>query len=845
MNPLPLLTAVSRIARRLTSGLLLAGAVLAMVSSARAQQTLEPSKVIYSQGVVELQGIIPFTQTYSIVLTSPATLTPGVSVPVTFAVTPLSIPTGVLPETAVSYVTLNPAAPVFTQPNQAQTIVVTYAIPATAVEGGYGMKIVAEGFPVPPEGLENLGTQINAVAAVSALAYAPPAVVIANPADASVISVPVNSMPVTVPFAFTATSTGTAATTTAPAMAASAITELTAQLDGATVALTGTTGLGTTSASATGSLVIQTLGAHSVTAQATNLGGVTTDVSQFTVVVTAAAPPTVVIASPTVNSVYTYRAGTTPTVVPFTFTATSSFGGIKTLTAKVDGVEQIFSITYGAGNLTASGTIVLPYTVGGPHTVSVDTTDDNGTAAATSNFTVNVVAPTPTIAISQPLSGATLPLPTGATSLAVPYAFTTTSNNGFFVDSVSASLDGNPIVLGATTGLGTASATSTGTLLGVTAGTHTLVATGISAGIVVTTSTSFTVTSLQTPPTVVINTPAAGASYTRTTTGAALCIPLTFTGTSTAANAVITELRATLNGTALPVTSTTLNQRVAHGAATLTVSAAGTYTISVTAIDAVGTASAVRTFSVVVLPPRRVYGSIFFDVDCDGNYDSEDYHLAGIPVKVFNASNAVVASTVTDCDGGYSLGNLTAGTYRVVPTPYAGLKLSTVTERTVTVAGVDVCVPRIGVFLDFAAIRPMTANGCTIGFWKNNLEKAISGDSKGCQVSKSKLTSYTSKIGSFALPPHDSISMKTAVATMAYTGSTPALLLSKQLLASQYNYQNEAYIGGNQNLTMCFLWWAEYVMANPGKYSSTDILRAKDWCDAYNNSHGGAVNGPR
>jgi hypothetical protein len=180
-----------------------------------------------------------------------------------------------------------------------------------------------------------------------------------------------------------------------------------------------------------------------------------------------------------------------------------------------------------------------------------------------------------------------------------------------------------------------------------------------------------------------------------------------------------------------------------------------------------------------------------------------------------------------------------------VPTPYAGLKLGTVTERTVTVAGVDVCVPRIGVFLDFAAIRPMAAKGCTIGFWKTNLEKAISGDSKGCQVSKSKLTSYTSKIGSFALPPHDAISMKTAVSTMAYTGSTPALLLSKQLLASQYNYQNEAYIGGNQNLTMCFLWWGEHVMANPSKYSSTDILWAKDWCDAYNNSHGGALNGPR
>lgn len=845
MNPLPLLTALNVIGRRFTSGLLLVGAVLAMVSPARARQTGVPSQVLYIQDVVQLQGIIPFTRSYTFVLTSPDNLAPGVSVPVTFAVTSLGAPAGVSAATAEGYVSLSPAAPVFTGPNQAQTIAVTYAIPATAVEGGYGMKIVAEGFPVPPDGLVNLGTQINAVVAASALAYAPPVVALSSPADASVISVSVTSLPVTVPFAFSATSTDVAATTTAPATAAAPITQLTAQLDGSTVVLATTTGLGTTSASATGSLEIQTLGAHSVTAQATNLGGVATTTNQFTVVVTGVAPPTVVIASPTVNSVYSYRVGTTPTVVPFTFTATSSFGGIKTLTAKVDGVAQTFATTFGAGNLTASGTILLPYTVGGPHTVSVDTTDDNGTAAATSNFTVNVVAPTPTITISQPLTGSTQAVAAGATSVAVPYAFTTTSNNGFFVDSVSASLDGTPIVIGATTGLGTASAASSGTLLGVTAGTHTLVATGISAGISVTASTSFTVTAVQTPPTVVINTPPVGSSYTRTTTGAALSIPLTFTGTSTTPNAVITQLRAALNGTPLTVTSTTLNQKVAHGAATMTVSAAGPHTISVAAVDAAGTASAVRTFSVVVVPPRRIYGTIFFDVACDGNYDCEDYELAGITVKLFNAINGVVGSTVTSSDGSYSFGNLTPGTYRVVPIPYAGLKLGTVTERTVTVTGADVCVPRIGVFLDFAAIRGMVANGYTIGYWKNNLEKAISGDSKGCQVSPSALSSYTSKIGSFALSPHDSISMKSAVATMAYSGSTPVSLLSKQLVASEYNYQNEAYIGGNKNLTMCFLWWGEYVTEKCSKHPSTYILWAKDWFDAYNNSQGGAVNGPR
>lgn len=804
-------------------------------SSAMAQATTDdPATVIYNQDIVQIQGVIPFSSTYTFRLTSPWNVPVG-STPITFEVAPVAIPAGVATATAISYVTINPANPVFSGPNQTQTISVTFNIPAGAVLGDYGMRIFARGFPASSGGIVNLGTYINAAVSASSSSYTPPDVLIANPADSSTITVTASSLPVSVPFSFTATSTGSQS---------SPITQLTAQLDSATIQLTSTAGVGTHSASAAGTLVIPTLGAHTVTAQATNLGGVASDTNQFTVVVVAAAPPSVVIHSPTVNSVYVYRVGTsTPTVVPFTFTATSSLGGIRTLTAKVDGVAQTFS-PVGIGSLTATGTILLAYSTSGTHDVSVTTTDDNGTASAVSNFSINVVAPTPTIAISQPVSGATIAVPVGSTTVNVPYSFATTSNNGFFVNSVSASLDGNTIAIGSTTGLGTAAAASTGTLVGVTPGTHTLVATGVSSSITVTTSTTFTVTSVQTPPTVVINTPPVGSTYTRTTTGAALNIPLSFTGTSTVTNGVITQLKATLNGTALAVTSTTLNQKVATGAATMIVSAAGTYTISVTAVDAVGTASATRTFSVTVVQPRTICGSTFFDVDADGNYDCGDFDISNVTVKLYNSSNVLIGTDVTDCGGDYSFSSIGPGTYRVVATAYAGLKASTVSERTVTVTNSNVSVPRIGFCLDFAAIRTMRANGYTIGYWKNNLDKAIACKSSGTQVSRSTLSSYTCRISDFALSPYDNLTMKVASSTMSYSGSTPSSLLSKQLIASEYNYQNAAYLNGNKTLTMAFLWWGEYVLANPSKYSSSSILWAKDWFDAYNNSHGGVVAGP-
>jgi len=637
---------------------------------------------------------------------------------------------------------------------------------------------------------------------------------------------------ISVPLQFQSSSTGANA---------SPISGVTANVDGNQLALT-STGLNTTLANSSGTLVISAPGTYTVAAFATNLGGTASDINSFTVVTTAT-PPTVVINSPTANSVYTYRTGSAATVVPFSFTANSSLGGIRTLTAKVDNANVVFTAT-GLGTLQATGFINLPYTTSGPHTVSVTTMDDNGTASATSNFTVNVVSPVPTIAIGQPTAGATFTAASGATTVNVPYTFVTTSNNGFVVDSVSASLDGNTVTIGGTTGLGTATATSTGTLTGVSAGTHTLVVKGISAGIEVTASTNFSVTAATPPPTVVINTPAVGAVFTRVSGAAALGIPLTFTGTSTPTSGVITQLGASLNGTNLSVASTSLGQRVATGSATMSVSNAGTYTISVTAIDANGTASTSRTFSVVVVQPRTVYGTTFFDVDADGNYDGEDFGLGGITVKLLNSANQVVGQGVTDSGGDYSFTGSAPGTYTVSASGYSGLKASTPSDQTITITSGDVGVPKIGFSLNFAALRTMTAAGYTIGYWKNNIDKAIQDKTSGTQVSKSALNTYTGQIASFSLSVYDGMTLKTASSTMGYNGSTPSLLLSKQLLASEYNYQNGAYLNGNRTLTMLFLWWGEFVQANPGKYSNTYVLWTKDWFDAYNNSHGGVVAGP-
>lgn len=804
---------------------------LSALPLANAQPRTDPAIVEYVTTLTQIQEQLPFTRSYTLSIKSPFNI-PAANLPISFAVETNGKPAGVSDAEALSYLSFSPATINFTGPNQTVSVTVSMNVPAGATPGGYGYKITAEGWPVDPlVGLVNLGSFINATVTAPPAHTTAPQVEISTPVDGSVVTV--TSFPVSLPFAFRATATGA---TPGP------ITSASAELDGATVVLDSLTGLSSTTVDGAGSLVISAPGLHTVSARATNAGGTATDSNTFRVSVTAA-PPTVVINTPADNSTFSYRLGAPALAVPFTFTATSSFGGVRTLTAKVDGVPATFSPS-GLGTLTATGSINLTYTTEGTHTLEVTTTDDNGTATTKHEFTVTVIEPTPTIAINQPLDGAVINLPAGVSSANIAFSFRTTSNNGFLVDSVSAELDNDAVAIASTAGLGTATANSSGTLANVTAGTHTLTATGVSAGITVTDSVSFTVRTSAVPPSVAINTPPAGSVYTRVSGGDAIKIPLSFTGTSNTSGAVIKKLTASLNGRPLSVSTQGLYQKVANGTATLCLTNAGTYTISVAAVDAHGTATATRTFKVVVVQGRTIAGEAFFDADFDGRSDCGEFGLSGITVKLYDSANQVVATDTTDACGNYSFRNIAPGDYVVSATAFNGISATTLNERDVTVGSRNVCVPSFGFGLNFSALKTMTASGNSHGFWKGNVDKAIAGKSHGAQVSKSTLYCYADKIGDFALSPYNCISLKTMSSAMSYNGSNSTSLLSKQLIAAELNYQHGAYINGNRTLTFLFLWWGEFVMANPGKYSSSYTLWAKDWMDAYNNSHGGKVNGP-
>jgi len=779
---LPLLTFQKKTQRLLTG--LFALFAFVSISLGFPQQ---PSPVIYDPITMTVEGDQPLVYSYNISVTSPTVL-PLLTTPITLQLTAVSVPAGVTTATALSYVTLTPSSLIFTGPLQTKTVTVSISVPVGTIAGDFAYRINTIGWPsglniVDAATFINMHTQAPVVAQP-----APPVVTITTPVDSSTYTYTLGDQPLSIPLHFDAVSD--------THMANYAIISIGATLNGAPITLAPPVGIGSGVAAGDAILQLSQAGTYTIVASATNAAGSATDSHQFAVNLVIP-PPTVVITQPPAAS-YTLYAGSPPLSVPFTFEGRSLQGGIIGLSATLDGIPVTSLTASGLNTLTAIGTTSLTFTSGGQHTLVVTAANDSGTASASTSFTVNYITPTPAIVITDPLDGKVFNHTVGTPALNIPFTFTTSTPAGFKVDSVSAALDNNSITITNTVGLGTVTATSTGTLLAVSPGTHTLRASGVSAGVTVTTTVTFTIDESQpAAPTVVINTPAAGSTYSRTSTGPALSIPLTFTGTSNMTNGVITVLTATLDGTVLPVASTTLGQKVANGSATMTVLATGTHTIIVTAQDAAGTATATRTFTVTISSVKTLSGVVYLDVNYNGNRNDDDLGLGGITVNLYQSCH-IVATTVTSNTGLYSF-PVTSGYYEVHVCAPQGLSPTVCNERDVYVNNSDITVLDVGLGLDFCEMRCLNGDGLSQGYWKNNLSKAIAGKTKGTQETKANLLVYTSAISTLSLSPFSGLTMTTALSTMSNSDQ-----LSLQLLAAEYNYVSGRYINHNQTFDLCF-----------------------------------------
>lgn len=228
-------------------------------------------------------------------------------------------------------------------------------------------------------------------------------------------------------------------------------------------------------------------------------------------------------------------------------------------------------------------------------------------------------------------------------------------------------------------------------------------------------------------------------------------------------------------------------------------------------------------------------GYLFYDINQNGTKDPDEPGLSGQTVLLNDGRQAV-----TDNNGYYNF-VVTPGSYTVTAPYINGINFGGLSVISLVISNSDSSANNFQYVINFNSIIGQPANGFTIGFWKNNIKKAVDGQTKGVQISAAVLQNYISSLSNFALEPLNALTLSEAYSILNANGSDPALLLAKQLEASELNFKNGAYIGGNALLTELFVYYGEYLLKHRAQYGAADLLNAQKLYDAYNNSHGGPI----
>jgi hypothetical protein len=126
----------------------------------------------------------------------------------------------------------------------------------------------------------------------------------------------------------------------------------------------------------------------------------------------------------------------------------------------------------------------------------------------------------------------------------------------------------------------------------------------------------------------------------------------------------------------------------------------------------------------------------------------------------------------------------------------------------------------------------------TIGYWKNNIRKHFleTGKNKGngTQVTEAQLLGFIDEIKEFYETPFNNLTPEIAYDILSTTSSDPKDLLSKQLLAAEFNVASGDYLEFDPDFIVMKLKEGEDLLLDP-LADKDAILALKDLLDAFNN----------
>ncbi|HEY3755785.1 MAG TPA: SdrD B-like domain-containing protein [Opitutaceae bacterium] len=678
----------------------------------------------------------------------------------------------------------------------------------------------------------------NVTFSITEITYTPPTGSITLP-NGSTYTRNDCDQPLTIPVNFTGTS------------AEFNIASITATLDGNPIGIS-TANLQSPNATGTASLSVTAGGIHTIvlTVNDTDNGSFSTSTT-FTVTLTTSPNPTVTISSPSNNASYS-STNNAPVSIPVSVSATAGYGNITQLSAVLitpSATQQPITLsTTGVGtSATASGTASLSLTAGGTYTIQVTATDACANVSTSSSvFTITSVTnyPPPTTCVTLPNGSCyTGNDCSGPVKVAVQVAGNSTA---LPIASLTATLDHvTPISLNLS-GIGTEHATGTGTVSVSTAGTHTITVTAVdSKGGTSTSSGNFTVTiTTIAAPAVSISSPVGGTDYTYS--GSALNIPLHTS--ATAAFGTISSLSATLDGSAIQLSVSGLNTATASGSATLNPTSCQQHVVVVTAVDNCGNRST-STVSFVVRPPTIVCvkGCVYFDVDGSGCQRQGEPGLCGATVNLYDCNLHCIGTTQTCSDGSYSF-NEPCGSYLVSvchPNGFCSSQGGQNSQCQINVGSTCCTVPPVGTCLNWHQICGQRVCASTASSWCGNFSRSSCNRNYGNDLCESRLQSYCCTVGNYGVGCFHGLTCNQATQILGYGGYNSCSALQRELLGCEINTVNGSCIGGNQQLTNCFIYWGEYVLQNANSFGNQYCQFAATWCAAYNQTQGGGcIYGP-
>ncbi len=255
-----------------------------------------------------------------------------------------------------------------------------------------------------------------------------------------------------------------------------------------------------------------------------------------------------------------------------------------------------------------------------------------------------------------------------------------------------------------------------------------------------------------------------------------------------------------------------------------------------------------------------ISGSVYTDGNSNSVRDGSETGIVNVGVGLYDSINALLESKVTDGNGNYIFEAYPAGHYtvKVDTTTIVNTKTSYLSATTPLSIAVTIgpnssgnnfgFAPKSSKLINDLKFGVLPTNGVNAGFWKKQLQNAISGGGSPA-VPKDSLLLYISKIRTLLLTDPYQLGtgdgLQAAFDILNKPIKTDLDALNQALLALEFNYVSRHGITSDLPLELVIIGWGEGLVASssalvPQATSSANTLSdATSVCNSIDKSSGG------